>query len=61
MKYYKTFDFTETEAQAAAILETYRKTATPYQRKRYPGSVTPWEAADGKSKMHFVVWTYYRR
>lgn len=61
MKYYRTFDFTETETQAAAILEAYRKTATPYQRKKYPGIYTPWEAADGKSNKHFVVWTYYRR
>lgn len=61
MKYYRTFNFTETEAQAAAILETYRKTATPYQRKKYPGIYTPWEAANGKSNMHFVVWTYCRR
>lgn len=61
MKYYKTFDFTETEEQATAILTAYRKTATPYQRKHYPGTFTPWEAADGKSDKHFVVWTYYRR
>lgn len=61
MKYYKTFEFTETEVQAAAILEAYRKTATPYMRKKHTGTYTPWEAADGKGNKHFVVWTYYRR
>ena len=60
MKYYRTFDFTETEAQAAAILEAYRKTATPYQRKKYAGTYTPWTSSDGKENL-FIVWTYYRR
>ena len=61
MKYNLTFDFAETEEAAKKILSAYRKNATPYQRKHYPGNYTPWEPSDGNGNAHFVVLTYYRR
>lgn len=56
-KYQLWFEFTETEDQAKRIIENYHKTATPYQRRKYKGHFTPWEAQDGKGNAHFVVWT----
>ena len=56
-KYQIDFTFTETEEQAKRIIANYNKTATPYQKRKYKGHFTPWEAQDGKSNAHFVVWT----
>lgn len=61
MRYYRTFDFTETIEQAQKILNNYRKNATPYARKAHPGTITPWTPSDGKGGARFVVWTYYKR
>ena len=44
------------EEEAKERLEAYRRTATPYVRKNYPGSYTSWESQD-HMEHKFVVWT----
>lgn len=60
MRYRITFDFCDTKTEAAARLEAYRRTATSYQRKKYPGTFTPLRSSDGMEKK-FVVWTSCRQ
>lgn len=61
MRYYLTFDFTETEEQAQKIINNYNATATPYARKHHKGHYTTYQSNSPTDKAHFVAFTYYRR
>lgn len=58
-KYHPTFTFYDTESEATEAGKDYTQTATPYQKKRYPATVTSWTSADG-SENKFILWTSYR-
>lgn len=55
MKYQKTFRFFGTKDQADRFAADYKRTATAWQKKRYPAAVTPWISMDGKEKL-WLVW-----
>ena len=55
MKYQKTFRFFSTKDQADRFVADYKRTATAWQKKRYPATVTPWISKTGNEKL-WIVW-----
>ena len=55
-KYRTTFEFTATEKEAQELCDRINANYTRYMRKNHPAHYTKWDAQDGKSNMHFVVW-----
>ena len=50
------FEFTATEEEARAACERNNREATPYCRKRYPSTFTPWQSSSPTDAARFVVW-----
>lgn len=60
-KYNLWFDFVNTEEEARALTEYKNRTATPYQRRRYPAHFTEWSPlTEEPDSAKFVVWSYYK-
>ena len=54
-KYQLGFLFRDTEDEAKQLCESLYKFMTPYARRKYKPSYTPWTSMDGKEHK-FVVW-----
>ena len=54
-KYYKTFEFCNTEQEAQTMCENINRTATRHIRMKHPAHYTPWSSTDGKDHK-FIVW-----
>ena len=57
-KYQSTFEFVDTEAQAAALCNRINAGYTPYMRKHHPATFTPWESLDNKTSKFVVFYKY---
>jgi hypothetical protein len=55
-KYTLWFTFADTTEQAQAIIDDYNRTATAWQKKKYPAHATEWSSIDGKEQK-IIVWT----
>lgn len=53
-----TFDFFDTEEQAADFCFNYNANSSYYMRKNKPAHYTPWSSSDGKEQK-FIAWYYY--
>lgn len=58
MRYRKTFQFFDTEAQAAQFCESMNS-GNAYLRRKHPAHYTPWISRDG-SEHKYVAWYYTR-
>lgn len=56
-RYQTTFQFFDTEDQAAAFCRTENR--NPYIRRKHPAHYTPWSSADGTQRK-FVAWYVIR-
>ena len=54
-KYNLWFTFTDTPEQAQIIIDEYNRTATAWQKKKYPAYATEWISLDGKEHK-IIVW-----
>lgn len=55
MKYQKTCKFFDTKDQADRFAADYKRTATAWQKKRYPAVVTQWISMTNTVKL-WLVW-----
>ena len=53
------FTFCDTEEAARAEVERRNREASPYCRRRYPATFTPWQSPDPKDSACFVVWYHW--
>ena len=58
VRYYKTYEFFDTEYAARSFCDNENK--NPYIRRKHPASYTPWISADSE-EYKFVAWYYARR